>query len=152
MATNSLVAYDLEAAFVHGPLSLQGEYIVSELDTDLWGGRRFSGYYAALSWFLSGESRPYKKGAFWRVIPKSSFRMRGEEQGWGAWELALRYSHADLDDGPVRGGKETNITAGVNWYLNANTRVMMNYIHAVPENILYDGNLEILQTRFQVDF
>ena len=150
--TNSVRVYSVEGAAVYGPLSLQGEYVTAELDTDLWGKRDFDAYYVALSYFLTGEQRPYKKGAFWRVTPNNNFRFRGEERGWGAWELALRYSHVDLNDGPIRGGEESNWTAAVNWHLNANTRIMMNYIYAQPENLLYDGDLSILQTRFQIDF
>lgn len=150
--TTRLFTYGLEGAVVHGAVSLQGEYIAAEVETTDYGKRRFSGYYGALSWLLTGEQRPYKNGAFWRVIPKEPFAWRGEHRGWGAWELAARYSHVDLDDGPVRGGSEDNLTLGVNWYLNANTRIMVNYIYAQIDNTLYDGDLEILQSRVQVDF
>jgi len=64
----------------------------------------------------------------------------------------LRYSWLDLNDGLVRGGQMKDWTLAINWYLNANTRIMMNYILAEPENDLYSGEVEILQTRFQVDF
>ena len=152
LETTSLFTYGLEAAIVRGPLSLQGEYISTEINTELYGRRDFSGYYGAASWFITGEHRPYVDGAFSRVIPKAAFRLGGDQPGWGAWELALRYSYLDLNDGPVQGGSERNITAGINWYLNANTRIMANYIYAQPDNLLYDGDLKIFQTRFQVDF
>lgn len=35
----------------------------------------------------------------------------------------------DLNDNGVEGGKENNVTAAVNWYLNGNVRLMFNYIH-----------------------
>jgi len=152
MEVGSQFNYGVEGGYVRGPLSIEGEYIVSELGTKYYGDRTFSGYYGAISWLATGEQRPYSKGAFGRILPDRPFRYRGEERGWGAWELALRYSHVDLNDGPIRGGRENNVTFAVNWYLNANTRIMMNYIYAKPENILYSGNLEILQARFQVDF
>ncbi|MDB5436045.1 MAG: oprO, partial [Phenylobacterium sp.] len=58
--------------------------------------------------------------------------------GWGAWELAARYSDSDLNFDPgslgtlqtgssIRGGEEKNFTAGVNWYWNSVARVMLDY-------------------------
>ncbi|MFA7594405.1 MAG: OprO/OprP family phosphate-selective porin, partial [Thiohalobacteraceae bacterium] len=114
--------YGLEAALVQGPFSLQAEYLaVSVLreagnpDTD------FDGYYVFGSWFLTGESRPYNasKGRFGRVKPTAKS---------GAWELAARYSNLNLNDGVVTGGEMDNWTLGVNYYMNANARLMFNYI------------------------
>src|ERR1700749_884762 len=54
--------------------------------------------------------------------------------GWGAWEIATRYSVIDLNDqlgtsNGVAGGKQTVYTAGLNWYVNRNIRFMFNYLH-----------------------
>ena len=142
-----------EAALVYGPLCVQGEYMTALTDTDFAGHMDFDGYYIQAGYFLTGEHRPYKTtdAAFTRVHPKRDFSL-GEERGWGAWELALRYSSLDLNDGIIRGGQEDNFALGLNWYLNANTRLMLNYIYADIEGCLYEGDLDILQGRFQVDF
>ncbi|HOZ49143.1 MAG TPA: porin [Candidatus Hydrogenedentes bacterium] len=142
-----------EALFLYGPFGLQGEYIQSYVDTLFAGDLDFGGYYVQANYFLTGEQRQYKTadGLFGRLIPKHNFSL-GEDGGWGAWELAARYSAVDVDDGPVRGGTEENLTFGVNWYLNPNTRIMWNYVHAMIEHDLYEGDLDILQTRVQVDF
>jgi phosphate-selective porin OprO/OprP len=143
--------FGLETALVCGPFSLQGEYTHDSVDTTFDSHRAFSGYYAQAGWFLTGENRPYENatGVFGRVKPKKNFAWG---KGAGAWELGLRYSYIDLDDGGVRGGKETNYTAGVNWFLNPNVRVMLNYTIASIDHDLYEGDIDILQTRFQVDF
>ncbi len=52
------------------------------------------------------------------------------DRGWGAVELAARVSHLDLFDETVRGGRVVNSTAGVNWYVTRNVRLMFNYVSA----------------------
>ncbi len=143
----------LEAAWVYGPFSLQGEYIhanaltsyKSSLDNSTYN---FMAYYAYASFFITGEHRNYKSSitTFDRVKPKKNF---GKEGGAGAWEVALRYSEIDLDDTDIEGGNVANITTGVNWYLNPATRIMLNYILA---NLKDAGNINIFQMRIQVDF
>ena len=45
------------------------------------------------------------------------------------------------------------LTAGLNWYLNGNTRVMFNYVHVRvmdrDEPPIDGGNANIFQMRFQ---
>ena len=90
--------YNLEAALVFGPLSLQGEYTWADVDTTFDGHEQYTGYYAQVSYFLTGENRPYRNeaGVFDRVRPKHNFSWGKPDSGWGAWELALRYSSVDL--------------------------------------------------------
>jgi phosphate-selective porin OprO/OprP len=58
---------------------------------------------------------------------------RGEDGNWlfgrGAWEVAARWNHLDLNDGPVRGGVTGALELGVNWHLNNNRKVMFEYLH-----------------------
>jgi phosphate-selective porin OprO/OprP len=117
-----------EAALVYGPLSLQGELTVKAVNGS--GNPVFWGFYGQGSWFLTGENRRYEtqRAVFTRIKPKRAFPPW--KHGWGAWELALRFSYIDLNDGDVRGGKERNVTAGLNWYLTEQYRVMFNYINA----------------------
>jgi phosphate-selective porin OprO/OprP len=141
-----------EAALVYGPFSLQGEYEFADVSTTFDGDRSFSGYYAQAGYFLTGEHRGYRnaEGVFDRVRPKHNFDLHGG--GLGAWEVALRYSNVDLNDGAVRGGQQDNITAGVSWYINPNARLTLNYIYNDVNHDLYKGSLDTVQARFGVDF
>lgn len=138
----------LEAAVVYDALSLQGEYMQVGVERDRQrSDPDFNGWYVYGSWFVTGEHRRYnvKKGNFKQIRPKSKY---------GAWELAARYSKVDLEDRNITGGEESNITLGVNWYLNRYIRFMANYVRAdaAPDR---DGNSEspdILQLRAQVVF
>jgi phosphate-selective porin OprO/OprP len=113
---------------------------------------------------LTGEHREYLLGEgggeFGRITPIHPFTMNGS--GWGSWQIALRYSYTDLNDQEIYGGKEDNYTVGINWYLNANLRWSINYIHVIlkdrsqevdgEEYWVDDGNMDIVMMRFQVDF
>jgi len=163
---DEMVLVGAEAALVFGPLSLQGEYILANVDGDEDSDRDFDddgapdygyfdsndlqGFYIYASYFLTGEHRAYKpaEAAFSRVKPNRNFLQDG---GPGAWEAVARYSHLDLEDGDVNGGEQDDITLGLNWYLNPNVRVMLNYVYADAED-KYDGEMHAFQTRFQIDF
>ncbi len=152
MATDSALLLGVESALVYGAASLQAELVSADADrqgasdADFWGG------YIQASYFLTGEHRNYKQsaGAFSRVKPNKNFNI--EECGWGAWELACRYSHLDLDDGAIGGGELDDVTVGLNWHLNPNTRVMWNYVRSDLDRGATDGAANILKMRLQVDF
>jgi phosphate-selective porin OprO/OprP len=117
----------VEAALVHGPFSLQGEFMVKAVNGS--GNPTLWGFYGFGSWFLTGEHRQYDtdKVVFTRIKPHRNFPpWKG---GWGAWEAALRLTYIDLNDGDLSGGKERNVTAGLNWYLTEHYRVMFDYIN-----------------------
>jgi len=142
-----LLAFEL--AFVWQSLSVQGEFFYTDVSATSAGDPAFSGWYVLVSYFLTGESRPYKKssGTFDRVKPKKNFHDGGD--GWGAWELAFRIDSIDLNDGSVTGGEAMTYVFGVNWYWNPNMRVMINYAYADHDT---DGNVSIIEMRFQADF
>ncbi len=140
----------LESALVSGPFSLQGEYMLAEVNqSGNSSGATLDGFYIQGSYFLTGEHRNYStsKGAFGRVKPKENFRFGGK--GLGAWEIAARYSEIDLSDSDINGGKLKDVTVGLNWHLNPNTRIMWNYIRSTLDGV---GDSSLALMRLQVDF
>lgn len=136
-----------EFALVYGPASLQAEWTRAIVDTPEGSDRNFDGWYVYGSYFLTGEHRVYKTGAFDRVKPLRNFDGNGS---WGAWEVGARYSYLDLNDGnDTRGGILGDFTLGINWYLNPNVRFMFNYVLADAKS---RGEANIIETRFQADF
>ena len=124
---------------VRGPLSVQSEYMLVPVQSMTDGTLYFNAFYLTASYFLTGEHRPYRKdqGTFDRVQPRRDFiRYAGQPQekcyelGPGAWEIAVRASQLDLNDATVNGGRLTDLTLGLNWYLNPYLRVTTNYIRA----------------------
>lgn len=133
--------YGLEAAHVSGPFSWQAEFMAARLQRDSGlPSLNFRGWYAYASWMLTGESRQYRESnaTFGQVIP----RVTWNGHGGGALEVAVRLSRTDLSDGDITGGKETNLTIGINWYLDKSVRLSANLVHALeldkPGNS-YDG-------------
>ena len=139
----------LEGAMVKGPLSFQMEYATAKVNATDQASRRFHAFYTMVSYFLTGETRPYigSEGRFGRVRPLREFRDGGG--GFGALEVAFRYSAADLNDKQIRGGVLRDMTAAVNWYLTPNYRAMFNVVRADLHGASAVG---IVQLRFQVAF
>jgi phosphate-selective porin OprO/OprP len=122
--------YGLEAAHVSGPFSWQAEYMSAHLQRNSGlPSLNFTGWYAYASWMLTGESRDYRESnaTFGQVTP----RVAWNGHGGGALEIAVRLSQTDLNDHDVFGGKETNLTVGVNWYLDKSVRLSANLVHAL---------------------
>jgi phosphate-selective porin OprO/OprP len=63
-----------------------------------------------------------KSGKYKRIKPMRRF---------GAWEIAARYSTLDLQDQEILGGSESNVTIGLNWWVNQNIMFRFNYVYAM---------------------
>jgi phosphate-selective porin OprO/OprP len=136
VAAKTAWLYGAEAAMNRGPLYLGGEYYRYRLDrTDpALQDPEFSGWYVQMSYFLTGEMRPYlPASAAWGSPPVvSPFAL--DSGSWGTWEIKARYSNnnfnAFTDDSANRvlGGEQNILSVGVNWYLNRNVRWMFDYL------------------------
>lgn len=144
--------FGLEGAVVCGPLSMQAELMAATSD----GGDQdaeqtcLEGMYFQTSYFLTGEHRPYSRtsGTFGRIRPKANFGADGN----GAFELTGRVSCLNLNDGVADGGRMTNGTFGLNWYLNPNVRMMFNYVHSYVNRNGDSGEADMFLARVQFDF
>jgi phosphate-selective porin OprO/OprP len=72
--------------------------------------------------------------------------------GWGAFEIAARFSYTDLSDGDVHGGKIGLLMGELNWYLHSHVRWMFNAGAGHVSGGAYDGHLVLFQSRVGVDF
>jgi phosphate-selective porin OprO/OprP len=146
----------LEAAWVHGPLSVQSEYMYTRA-MGPGGDVTLHGVYLYGSFFLTGESRgkTYKRtsAVFDRVKPLENFWFvktpDGPCVGAGAIEAKVRWSYLDFSD--ASGEQLNTITVGANWYLNPYMRFMFDWIHT--EGVNTDNtSMDTLGMRAQVDF
>jgi len=149
ISADQIQLINAELATVLGPLTVQGEYAVAVVDVLDGSSEDLSSWYVEASYFLTGESKPYKlgKGKFGNIKPVSPFL--AEEKGSGAWELKARYSSTELEDNTIQGGEMQIASTGVNWYLHSNARVLLDYVFADLDSV---GESHALQARLAVHF
>lgn len=123
-STGSLRAVDridrgaVEGLWVRGAWSLQGEaaQIVARRD----GFADFHGNASSVlfTWSPTGNARTYKRG-----VTNAPSADDGP-----AWEVALRWSAIDLDDGAVAGGHAESVGLATSVSLNSHVRLMANVL------------------------
>lgn len=145
-----------ELLWVEGPLSVQSEFMYLSATRTNGVGANFPGAYVTVGYFLTGEHRPYQRklGQIDRIKPFRNFTFSGPDgTGWGAWELAARWSYIDLNSKDIQGGRLDDVTLGLNWYLNPFVKVQFNYIRAMLDNPTHgSSNTDIYGLRAQMDF
>lgn len=173
---NSFNFYHLEWAANYGPAHIQAEWMATSLNQIGGPVVFYDGAYVQSGYFLTGESCGYNKnmGALdYNVRPFREFvavgRGRGRRMcGWGAWEVAGRWSYLDLRNigvvTPVGAGAgnaaspNTGVlnegTLALNWWWNNFTRVQFNYIYTdMASNIgLGYQQMSTVAARYQIEF
>jgi phosphate-selective porin OprO/OprP len=125
---------------------VEGEF--QQINVDQWAppGQRsatlgFNGGYAEMAYVLTGEPIPYNESRAAFATPKPDHPFSLKTGGWGAWELAARFSTVNLNShvipglgqaatGGVYGGQQTIYTLGLNWFPNDNVRFMLDFYFA----------------------
>ena len=144
-----------ELGYSYNKLTLQAEAIYSITQLDKISdtlinerARSFHGYYTMASYFISGGKRKYdKKGNRFGSIEIDRDENTGSLKG--AWEVGLRFANFNLRESAQPIKRISDITAGVNWYINSSSRLMFNYIYSIIQNQYY---ATALQCRIQFTF
>ena len=129
-----------QAYFYRGRGGLLGEYVTSEQTVRVTSGANLGrrdhlehkAWQVTGSWVLTGEDAGYRGVA----RPNHPFTL--DEAGWGAFEVVGRYGVLDIDDDafPLFASASASAsevrawTIGLNWYLNANLKLVTNYTQA----------------------
>ena len=166
---SSTSIFGTELLYIRGPLSIQAEYDRAVINNAVdarkvnRGNIGFNGGYVQASYFLTGENRQYDKrlgrlaGEYISRANTPFWLVRGDDgrfnYGLGAWELATRFSRADMNDAAVRGGVLDQWEAGVNWHLNNNFRLQFMYLRANRHDGPFPGSgMDGLGIRTQLTF
>lgn len=165
----------VELAGNYGSSHFQTEFLGTSLNQLNGPPVFYYGAYLQGGYFLTGEHAGYNKqtGVMdYNTKPHSEFfgtGKRGSICGWGAWELAFRWTYlnvvgSNVDPANVlpgipgpppvpNPGALNESTVAVNWWWNQYTRVQFNWIHSMPD--LTNGGwapFDIFATRFQIEF
>ena len=81
----------------------------------------------------------------------------GIRAGWGAWQVAYRWSYADFTDQDILGGIGDSHTLSLNWYWTAHSKMMFNLVHGniydhAPVGGYTDGTFTGIGARLLMDF
>jgi phosphate-selective porin OprO/OprP len=127
-----------EFAVVWGSFTFQAEWAGQFLTEAIASNGKpqgtvfYNGGYLEALYFLTGEYQHYVRteGTFGRVLPRDDYHLRkGDDyRGRGAWQVGVRFSYLNLNDGAIHGGDVYDWTVGLNWFLNPNMKLQLNYI------------------------
>ena len=133
-----------ELALARGPFKFQMEAFNSRLNSSTGSATgdlanlSYKATYYEVIYNITGESwsKAYKGGAFSGITPSSIFMKDYGGvvgNGTGAWQLGLRMSNYTVTENSVTGVTSTGSKVGktstvaLNWLLNSNARIMLNY-------------------------
>lgn len=134
---------DLECILIYRKWALQGQYLLAHLNrrgTDNFNGQ---GGYVQASFLILGDQHNYNSKTGMLCNP-----------GKGSLELLARYDHVDLNDAGAQGGQQSDITIGVNYFINKYIAAKINYTHMMPgaSSPLSGVDFDVLQARVQFSF
>lgn len=114
-----------EAAYLRDDVHIN-EHIADSPTKHFWG------VYAQAGVLLFGGRQNYDSGGakYTRITPGRT---------WGDVELCARYDRLDLDSQDISGGAANGWTFGVNYWVNSNIKMMLNYQY-VKNNKFANGN------------
>ncbi len=82
--------------------------------------KNFGGWYVQAGYLLFGGTQRYDSNG-------GKYTKVNRGQKWGDIELCARYEFCDLNDANVYGGAAEAYTFGLNWLVNNNVKIMLNY-------------------------
>jgi phosphate-selective porin OprO/OprP len=137
-----------EVYYRQGPWLFGSEYWWMDTTAPASGNPVFHGGDVVGTWSITGETRAYNTiGGFFKAVEPRRSVFDG---GPGAWELALRYSDIDLNQGTLTGGKFKRITPMMSWYLSENIRFEVAYGYGWLDRFNLKGATQFFQSRIQL--
>lgn len=136
-----------ELGVLHGPFNLEGDYIQTHVNRRDNSLLKFGGWHVQGNYFLTGESRSYSTSG--ASFGKPSTILNSD---LGAWQIGYRTSFINLIHKDVYGGKQLNHGVALNWYVDKQMKLAMNYIAAKiwPNTGIDPIKVHMIGTRVQL--
>jgi phosphate-selective porin OprO/OprP len=131
VAKGERTRFSPQGYYAWGPFDVLAEYVSSSQRVQIGANSALihnTAWQVESGFVLTGESASLKG-----VVPASTVGT-----GWGAWQIVARYGQIEIDDEAFSGGyasrtasarSATDIGVGLNWFLNRNIKVQLNYDH-----------------------
>ena len=140
--------WGVEMYYRSGPFMVGSEVYMHRFSSPEFGDPVFYGGDVMVSYFLTGESRPYHTStSIFGFVSVARPLFKG---GPGAWEIVFRASSLDLTNGALKGGSFWRITPMVNWYLTKDIRLELVYGYGVLDRYQLKGATHFFQSRIQL--
>jgi phosphate-selective porin OprO/OprP len=137
-----------EAYYRSGSWMFGAEYYAHKFSSPETNNPLFYGGEIMATWIITGEKRPYSTvTGIYGFVPVNKPVFKG---GPGAWEVLLRLTNIDLNDGTLSGGKFWRFSPMINWYLSENVRLELAYGYGILDRFNQKGATHFFQSRIQL--
>lgn len=134
---------DGEIILLYNKWYMQGEYLLSHLNRFAASNYNAKGGYIQAGYLILGEKYPYNAttGIVGNPAP-------------GSLETLVRFNQVNLNDAGIQGGRLTDISWGMNYFINKFVAAKFNYTHVTTGKTTLGGkeNFDLFQARIQLNF
>lgn len=134
---------DLELILLYNKWYFQGQYFGAYVNRFAIENYKARGGYAQAGYMIIGAKHNYNPVTGMIVNPAP-----------GSLEVLLRYDEVNLNDGAIRGGRMSDISLGMNYFINKFVAAKLNYTRMLPGETALGGDKDfnLVQARIQFNF
>lgn len=134
---------DLEVILLYNKWYMQGQYFLSHLNRFAAPDYNAKGSYIQAGYMIIGEKHNYNSVTGMVVNPDR-----------GSLEVLVRYNNVNLNDAGIQGGRMSDISLGMNYFVNKFVAAKVNYTRMMPGNTALGGknDFDVIQARLQFSF
>ena len=133
---------DCECIMACNKWYFQGQYYLVHLNRSTEDNFTGKGGYAQMGFLILGDHHNYKAKTGMLVNPDAK-----------SLELLVRYNNVNLNNSGIVGGRMSDITVGMSYFLNKYVGAKINYTRMMAGNTaVKGGDFDLIQARIQVSF
>lgn len=134
---------DLEVILLYNKWYAQGQYFQSHLNRFAAPNYNAKGGYIQAGYMILGAKHNYNPVTGMIVNPAP-----------GSLEALVRYNNVNLNDAGIQGGRITDISLGMNYFINKFVAAKINYTRMLPGKTAVGGenSFDVIQARIQLSF